>query len=52
MTGVILGAILGYGMAIAAFYVFRWADRSFVSEPVALPAKTADARGRLVERHA
>ena len=51
MTGVILGAVLGYGMAIAAFAIFRWADRSFVSEPVAVPQE-APARGRLVERHA
>ncbi len=31
MTGVIIGGIFGYGLAIASFYTFRWADRMFVT---------------------
>ncbi len=31
MASVVVGGILGYGIAIAAFYVFRWADHMFVT---------------------
>ena len=33
MTGVVIGGLIGYGMALGAFYAFRWADRMFVSRP-------------------
>ena len=30
-TGIILGGFFGYGIALAAFFVFRWADRRYVA---------------------
>jgi hypothetical protein len=31
MGSVIVGGVVGYGIAIAAFYIFRWADNMFVT---------------------
>ena len=31
MASVVVGGIVGYGIAIAAFYIFRWADLMFVT---------------------
>lgn len=31
MTGIVIGGLLGYGIALAAFVTFRWSDKMFVS---------------------
>ncbi len=41
MTGIILGGLLGVGLALTGFFVFRWADRRFVAAPAEAPALPA-----------
>jgi hypothetical protein len=40
----ILGGLAGYVLAFTTFLVFRWAERTFLTEPPAAPAPGPEVR--------